>query len=369
VIVNIEDSRGRRLDCDSHLYLTPDRFADAMGPSFAARYARLEQSAFGPRDVVAQSMRTTIDGDNVWRVKGFDTRASYDAESRLATLDLMGIDRQLIFPEGLFASLATSGMPGAAEATRYWNDYVVDWAEPGKGRLRPAGILRTQDIDEAIAEARRTVDRGAYALYLTCGNPPAGVAPSDPAWDPLWATLAEAAVPALLHTGGDAGFIDKAWGRIPGLSTVLEGAPFAMATCFIAPQVFLTSMLLGGVFERHPDLRFGIIELTAQWVGPLAEMLDERVDVYAKKMAKVLSLKPSEYLTRQVRVTPYYWEPVDRYVQRFGLEDIYVFSTDFPHVEGGSDPVRDFDERVSSLGPEVLEKFVCTNGEVLCPAP
>jgi predicted TIM-barrel fold metal-dependent hydrolase len=368
VITGMDDTRGRRLDCDSHLYITPAQFTDAMGENFAQRYQRLEEATFGPRNVEAMSEGIVVDSDNVWQVKGWDTRGAYDADVRLKTLDIMGVDRQVIFPEGLFASLATSRMPGAADAARHYNDYVIDWAKPAGGRLRPAGILPTSNIDDAIAEARRTIDRGAYSLYLTCGNPPGGVAPSDPVWDPLWAMLAEADVPALLHVGGDAGFIDKAWGRIPGLGTVLEANPFSMATCHIGPQVYLTSMILGGVFERHPTLRFGAIEMTAQWVGPMAEMLDERVDIYVNKLAKVLSLKPSEYLSRQVRVTPYFWEPVDRYIDRFGLEDIYVFSTDFPHPEGGTDPLTEFRERLAPLGPEVLEKFVCTNADVICPA-
>ena len=54
----------------------------------------------------------------------------------------------------------------------------------------------------------------------------------------------------------------------------------------IAPipvEILLTSMVMGGVFERFPALRFGIIEFGAQWIGPLAE----RMDHHAKLLAKV----------------------------------------------------------------------------------
>ncbi len=367
MISGISEAKGRLVDCDSHLYLTPDQFPAAMGPDFARRYSRVEQTSFGQRDVVAQGRDTVVDDANVWSVKGWDTPAAYDAESRLATLDLMGVDRQIIFPEGLFASMATSRMPGAADAARHWNDYIVDWARAGKGRLRPISILPVHDVPTAIAEAERIVAAGAYSVYLTCAHPPAGLAPSDPAWDPLWALLAEADVPAVLHVGSEAGFIEKAWGRIPLLGTALEAGPFGMATAYIGPQVYLTSMLLGGVFERHPRLRFGVIELTGQWVGPLAEMLDHRVDVYTSRMAKVLPLKPSEYLARNVRVTPFWWEPVDTYIERYGLEDVYVFSTDFPHPEGGDDPLANFDRRLAGLGGGVREKFYFGNGDLLAP--
>ena len=41
-----------------------------------------------------------------------------------------------------------------------------------------------------------------------------------------------------------------------------------------APENYVAAMVLGGVFERHPHLRFGVIELSASWIGPLAERLD-----------------------------------------------------------------------------------------------
>ena len=121
---------------------------------------------------------------------------------------------------------------------------------------------------------------------------------------------------------------------------------------------------MGGVFERFPALRFGIIEFGAQWIGPLAE----RMDHHAKLLAKVgaaLPLKPSEYLVRNVRVTPYWSEPVGLYIERYGMEELYVFSTDFPHVEGGRDPVGKFLDSLGPLGDSTIDRFFVDNGELL----
>jgi hypothetical protein len=60
------------------------------------------------------------------------------------------------------------------------------------------------------------------------------------------------------------------------------------------------------VFERHPTLRFGAIELGSHWLGPLADNLDMWIErVFARRTKDILSLKPSEYLARNVRVTPH----------------------------------------------------------------
>ena len=175
------------------------------------------------------------------------------------------------------------------------------------------------------------------------------------------------------HVGGDQGFYESTgwsdgvplFAGQPALET--STSPYSFATGDIAPAHLLLTMLLGGVFERHPDLRFGVIECGAGWIGPLAERLAMWKQV-SSALRTGLSLSPAEYLQRNVRVTPYHFEPVDRYIEVFGLEDVYVFSTDYPHVEGGTTPYDTFAERLAPLGDSVFRKFFVENGRLLFPA-
>ena len=61
-----------------------------------------------------------------------------------------------------------------------------------------------------------------------------------------------------------------------------------------------------------------------------------------------LSMKPSDYLRRQVRVTPFPGEDVAELV-KISSPELYLFSSDYPHPEGTKDPIghfeRSFDER------------------------
>jgi hypothetical protein len=84
-------------------------------------------------------------------------------------------------------------------------------------------------------------------------------------------------------------------------------------------------------------------------------------------MLKSLPMLPSEYIRRNVRVAPFDFEPVGEYIDKFGLEEVYCFATDYPHVEGGSDPYGKFSHQLERFGPKVMEKFFVTNGEVLFP--
>jgi predicted TIM-barrel fold metal-dependent hydrolase len=134
---------------------------------------------------------------------------------------------------------------------------------------------------------------------------------------------------------------------------------------------FVQVMVLGGVFERHPQLRYGAIEVGSNWLAPLAENLDMWAVHYEKRLSSLLSMKPSEYIARNVRVCPFnigLFEPVWEHLERYpNLQDCYCYSTDYPHTEGGVDIARKFYEKVAPLGDEVVEKFFVKNAEWILP--
>ena len=79
---------------------------------------------------------------------------------------------------------------------------------------------------------------------------------------------------------------------------------------------------------------------------------------------KKLSLAPSDYVRRQVRVTPYPTEPTGWIIEQSGPE-ICMFSSDYPHVEGGRNPLRRFDAEVAHLDAETRDRFYRANFEDL----
>ena len=213
---------------------------------------------------------------------------------------------------------------------------------------------------------------------LLAGEPPGGRSPAHPDLDPLWARLAEADAAVTVHIGSEGGLMaSTAWRDAPAfegykVSGEFTGDPWSRASLHLAAQNFTMTMILGGVFDRHPRLRFGVIELGAHWLGPLAEMLDLWAD-HSGGLSRqhvdgsVLAHRPSDYLRTNVRVTPFVFEPVDVYLDRDDIADVPRFSTDYPHVEGGSDPLAAFQARLAGFGPDVVEKFFVTNGEWLLP--
>jgi hypothetical protein len=72
--------------------------------------------------------------------------------------------------------------------------------------------------------------------------------------------------------------------------------------------------------------------------------------------------------TDQIRVTPFFWERTARQIERYGLAEVYAFSTDFPHPEGGTDPIGRMAADIEPLGEAAVEAFFVSNAELLLPA-
>jgi hypothetical protein len=80
-------------------------------------------------------------------------------------------------------------------------------------------------------------------------------------------------------------------------------------------------------------------------------------------------MRPTEYLARNVRVGPFYFEDVKSYFERYpDLSTVYCFSTDYPHREGGRDAKNRFLSNLNGVDPSLLQQFFVDNGRWLLPA-
>jgi len=374
------DFHGELLDADGHVYMEPhalSEFAREMGGALAEDFYKRHVES----DEYAESRAKNR--EQLWGTKGLSALGAYDPAERREALDMMGVKAQLAFPNTGSAEMRIDS-DAARRACRFYNDFAVDWTRGAGARARAVAQINMSNVDWAIAELDRVLKTGALAVTLPCHRPPAGVSPAHSMWDPFWARLEEANIPATLHLGasgllscrnnGDEMFPEFGWGesetlrRTPAQRGGGEEAisPYFMLVAHVGPEVFLQTMVMGKVFERFPKLRFGIIELSAEWVGAAAERMDSWVDFMAK-VGVTYEMKPSEFLRRNVRVTPFWHEDLPRIINRYGLEDVWVFSTDYPHLEGSRDPIGKFRKHLSALPEGYDRKFFVENNRLLLP--
>jgi predicted TIM-barrel fold metal-dependent hydrolase len=113
----------------------------------------------------------------------------------------------------------------------------------------------------------------------------------------------------------------------------------------------LNALIVDGVLQRHPELRVGVIEVGASWIPSWMRMLDSAHEAFRKNEERLqnMEMRPSEYVRRQVRATPYPHEDAGWTITNAGAE-VCMFSSDFPHVEGGRNPIARFERSLESAG-------------------
>ena len=91
------------------------------------------------------------------------------------------------------------------------------------------------------------------------------------------------------------------------------------------------------------------------------QFMDSGAAAFAKEeRIQRLSARPSEILQRQFCATPYPHENVGWIISNVG-EEMCLFSSDYPHVEGGRNPMKRFNESLEGTTASARRKFFRDN--------
>jgi predicted TIM-barrel fold metal-dependent hydrolase len=160
-------------------------------------------------------------------------------------------------------------------------------------------------------------------------------------YDPIWSALAERKMAAIFHAGYGREKPRLRWdGTAWPWSTTGEAEPgwelLVQRDILVGEHEYLTYLLAGGVAERFPDLRFGILESGTQWIAPLVKEID--MFWRSQTMARTLQsyhgeLSPMEQWHRQYFVTSFFAEDEVELRHTLGVGNM-MWGSDLPHVEG-----------------------------------
>ena len=364
---------GRRIvDADSHLMEWPafltehadPRLRDDLPPIGGGRTGLTLTDggrAAGEREALIEL------GDDLVRKgpKWHAALGAVDPAERAAALDLLGFEHQVVY-SSLCAPLFDIAEPDLRYgAYRAHNRAIAAFcaADP---RLLGVGLCDLDDLDRALAELDVALDLGLREIWLPA-RAPGGRAPGHVDHDPFWGRLAERGVPFVLHVGSGPLGIGDAWldnGRPP--AEEMTGAEIIGSKDFMVvyqpAERFLSVLVLDGVLERHPTLHGGAIEMGAGWVPSMLRRLDHAVAIWSRSERRLAEFgrTPSEQAAAQLRFTPYPFEDVGALV-RESNPDLYLFSSDYPHIEGGRNPLGRFETSLEGFGEDVLERFYAGN--------
>jgi len=371
-------------DADAHFMETPDWFHAFADPDVRARLRPVFVASVKPGEERLIERFAARHRDPAYRAedeaqillrKNWAATGSFLKQDRPRALDLLGFESQLVFNTfvngKLLAAERGDDLDFAYGFARAHNRSMVDFCSVDR-RLLATGYVPLRDFDRSRAMAREVIEMGCQALLVPSGCP-RGHSPSHVGLDPVWAQAQEAGLPVVFHVGGGLRLAD---GHLLDPEYFANGGPpvpdfhggdenfrsvdyMAIPT---APMQTLATLIFDGVLERFPHLRFGVIEQGASWLPSWMRFMDSAFHAFRKREERLqaLSLLPSEFVRRQVRATPYPAEDVGWIVRNAGPE-VCLFSSDYPHVEGGRNPIKRFEESMAGLSEPEKQRFYFDN--------
>jgi predicted TIM-barrel fold metal-dependent hydrolase len=375
-------------DADSHLMELPDCLDPYFDPKLIDRYHVLAiyKHKLGAPGWAAKARAQHADPEfrageeaNILLRKNYQALGAFQPKDRPKAIDYLGFASQLVFTTfclGNFQLEYGDDVELAYAAASAHNRMMTDFCSVDR-RLLATGYVPLMDFERSAAAAKEAIALGAKALLIP-SRCPKGHAPSHVAFDPIWAQAQEAGLPILFHVGGEEKLNPDYFNNgLPRVKDFHGGEENFTSVSFMpipnSVMQTLACLIIDGVMDRFPKLKFGVIELGASWVPSWMRFMDSAAAAFLKneeRLAK-LSAPPSEIARRQVRVTPYPHEDAGWIIRNAG-EEMLLFSSDFPHVEGGRNPLKRFNDSLTGLPQSAIDRFYCENfvdlmGEGLAP--
>ena len=313
--------------------------------------------------------------------KEIQALGAFNREDRSIAMDMLGFKKQLVFAthsvvtpfrdlRGKAKYVDKQGVKVTPElrygATRAHNRAMSDFCSLDN-RLMGVGVIPLHEPELAMKELDFAIKSGLEAIWIphyACGDR----SPGHVALDPFWDKLSKEGIPFLMHVGGSPLQLDKSWsdnGKPPSKDWMGGGENVRakdMVVMHQGPETFISMMVLDGVFERHPKLRGASVELGAGWVPEMLKRLDYVVKTWSRvdKNLSEIKRKPSEQLIEQMAFTPFHHEDVGMLIDTSHPE-LYLFSSDYPHVEGTTDPIGRFERFLADYDENIKNLFYSEN--------
>lgn len=393
----------RIIDVDAHLHepldwveRTDPELAEALGGT--ARFMDIASSVFGFADPSFSSLPEAQQPKNRFDLvpPGFvhhleltdtlqpdDHDASsddpfYGPEARLAFCDERGIDVQFLNPTFLVGSFVQ-----AARARRFdlnqriraaWNTWASDLVAGHTDRLIPVTQIDLGDIEWSLAEMTRMRERGSRAFVLPEAPVGGGKGPngervlarsiSHPDFEPIWDAAEDLGMSPFAHVGFARERINAGWANNGASDLNTFSLLNFLVGSQIGPQLLVGALVYDGVLERHPKMTVVVEEVGIDWLPHLMTAMDlsigrtrpEQHDDEFRPSHLVpgksytLPLAPTDYVRRQIRVTPLpATHPISGVIEHVPPE-ILCFSSDYPHVEGSASAVELCERQLAAAG-------------------
>jgi uncharacterized protein len=272
-----------------------------------------------------------------------------DLRARLEDLDREEIDLQFIYPSFLLHVNAWPDGILAMGVCRAYNTWLAETCNKAPDRLQAVGVVSLQDAAGAAQELGRLGDLGVRATMI---NGTTGAKRLDhPDHEVFFAEANRLKMPIAVHFSLQFPVVDQLFEHhFP--NRVLAGILPIMAG--------LTSVLCSGLLDRYENLKFAFLEGGISWVPAHVERMDDHFENPRYGATDLISHPPSDYL-KDGRIF-FGCEGNESFLGRVVNdvgEDLFIFSSDYPHAdrtEGTAKILRERTDIPLSVRSKLLEQ-------------
>jgi len=264
---------------------------------------------------------------------------SYDVRARVGVMNETGIFAQVVYPNILgFGGQHSAKVDPALRllSVQIYNDAVAEMQTESGQRIFPMAVLPWWDVAAAVTETKRCHAMGLRGININsdphghkdpAGNPLPDL--GQPYWDPLWEICVGLDLPVNFHIGASEQAMDwmgtQGW---PGLSFEMRAA-LGGSMLFVNNARVMGNIILSGVLDRYPALKFVSVESGIGWIPFMLESFDfQYLEITT---GRPLKLAPSEYFRRNFYACFWFEQRNLRQVIENVGADNCMFETDFPH--------------------------------------
>ncbi len=326
------------ISADGHVCEPANCYVDHIDPQYRDRAPRIMEMEDGTEAFVVPGMRKPValgfvDGagfgpkERLARAKTMrfaDVRpAAYSGRDRLAFMDQDGLAAELIYASVGMGICMHRDAEFKDACMQAYNRWLAGMCSEAPERIFGLAQTAVLSVDSAIADFSRAKEMGFVGMMMP--GDPIHEDFDHPDYDALWECAADLQLPICFHIlTSRAGSID-AKPRGHALNNFLG--------IIRAVQDVVGMMVLGGVFERHPDLKLVVAESDAGWLPHYMYRMDHAARINAEDgILKGLSKLPSQYIRSNVWAT--FQDDLTAY-HSLGLMDVehLLWASDFPHTD------------------------------------
>lgn len=347
----------RIIDADSHVYEPYQMWQEYLEPAFKSFAPSPELTIKGEEVVNKYSNRLRREGGKqVTQAYPLSWLNSFDSESHVLAMKQMGVDISFVYPTYFSWMIAVDTMaPQLAGAfVRAYNNWLRDFCSYNPQILQGVGVVNLHAPEEMVSELQRVAAFGWKAVYLR-PNPVKGRLLSDPTYEPFWTVCEELGIAVSLHEGTHS--------RLPTAGAERFNTRFALHACShpLEQMMALLALIEGGVLERHPKLKVGLLESGCGWLPYWLWRLDREYEELRWEVADNVKTQPSEYFRRQCFIAIEPSEPYLAQLIDFIGADNLIFGSDYPHMDHNPDVVAEVVALQKQLSQETVQKILWDN--------